>query len=59
MCYIDDIIIFSKTFNDHLTHITQVMNRILASRLKQYILGHKLINLLLENNKKNHEIFDI
>ena len=33
LCYIDDILIFSKTFEDHLEHISQVFQRLKEAKL--------------------------
>ena len=54
MCYIDDIIIFSKTYDEHVTHVNAVLKKISAYHLKLKIqkcnfccteislLGHKI-----------------
>ena len=34
MCYIDDIIIFSETFEDHMTHLEDILNRLKKAGLK-------------------------
>lgn len=34
LVYIDDVLIFSKTFEDHLIHLDQVLNRFILSGLK-------------------------
>ena len=34
LCYVDDVIIYSKTFDEHLNHISEVFDRIQQARLK-------------------------
>ena len=34
LCYVDDVIIYSKTFDEHLNHISEVFDRIRQARLK-------------------------
>ena len=34
MCYIDDIIVFSETFEEHMTHLDDVLGRLKSAGLK-------------------------
>ena len=34
LCYLDDIIVFSKTFDDHLLHLRKVFDRLRAANIK-------------------------
>ena len=34
LCYIDDIVIFSSTFEEHLSHISLVLDRLIKANLK-------------------------
>ena len=44
LVYIDDILIFSKTFEEHLTHLQNVFDKLRAARLR---LHPKKCNIML------------
>lgn len=50
LAYIDDIIVFSNTFEDHCQHVATVLNRVIASgitlSLKKSFVGHQSIKAL-------------
>ena len=34
LCYVDDVIIFSRTFDEHLSHIREILSRLRQAGLK-------------------------
>ena len=67
LCYIDDILIFSKTFDDHLCHLSQVFQRLREAKLtlkpskchfavaKVTYLGHTISKAGIEVDPSNTE----
>lgn len=39
LIYLDDILVFSETFDDHLTHLEQIFTRLRSLKLKKQILS--------------------
>ncbi len=50
LCYIDDIFLFSKSFNDHLITLEELFSRVAKANLKlspaKSHIGHKVLNFL-------------